>query len=156
MAVTVVHSSIGGAHPQCFYSSQSCPSPCTREEYQRCPINPDVGLKGEGAEMKMSPQVEQAMAHARQVREEMRIMSDPHLREITEAMRAKHRTEGGLVCPSCGDIDHGNRMNKKPWCMKCNLPLMSAEKAAEWVKPQPLKKFPRGFNDPEDVVRWRK
>lgn len=98
----------------------------------------------------------EAKVHADQRREEMRIMSDPHLREITEAMRARNRVSGGLVCPRCGDIDHGNKMNKKPWCIKCNLPLMSAEKAEKWLKPQPPKKFSRGFNDPEDVMRCRK
>jgi len=86
----------------------------------------------------------------------MRIMGDPHLHEITESLRKRYRVDGGLVCPSCGDTDHGNRMGKKPWCIKCNLPLMSAEKAAAWVKPPPSKKFPLGFNEPEGVVRCHK
>jgi len=37
-----------------------------------------------------------------------------------------------------------------------NLPLMSAEKAEKWTKPQPPKKACRTFNDPEDVVRCRR
>jgi len=101
--------------------------------------------------------VAEARLHADRVREEMRVMSDPHLREITEAMRARHRTDGGLVCPGCGETDsHGNKMNGKPYCFKCNLPFMSAEKAAEWVKPSKPKKFPRGFNEPDGVMRCHK
>jgi len=106
---------------------------------------------------KIEAEVAGARAHADRVREEMRVMSDPHMREITESLRARHRTEGGLVCPSCGETDsHGNKMNGKPYCFKCNLPLMSAEKAAEWVKPQPSKKASRTFNEPDGVMKWRK
>ena len=97
--------------------------------------------------------VAEARVHAERRREEMRIMGDPHLREITESLRKRNRVEGGLVCPKCGDTDHGNRMNGKPYCMKCNLPLMSAEKAAEWVKPQVPKRASRTFNEPEGVTR---
>jgi len=117
-------------------------------------LNPEVGL-ATTTERKLDPEIEEAIQRAKQQREEMRIMGDPHLREIMENLRRAHATSSQLICLSCGDTDHGNRMNGKPWCMKCNLPLMSAEKAAKWVKPQPPKRFPRGFNDPEGVVRHR-
>lgn len=87
--------------------------------------------------------VEGARLHAEQIRREMEqrrkeyeIMSNPHAREITEHLRRIHGQKGGLICPQCGGIDHHNRMNGKPWCFQCNLPLMSREKAENWVKPQ--------------------
>lgn len=101
------------------------------------------------------PETEEFILRARQVREEIRIMSDPLLREITENLRKAHQSKTGLICPQCGDTDHGNRMNKKPWCMKCNLPLMSAEKAAKWVKPQQPKRFNYG-PEVDGVTRYRK
>lgn len=48
---------------------------------------------------------------------------DPMLKRATEHfLKDIVRTEG-LLCPKCGDPDFGNRMNKKPWCMKCNVAL---------------------------------
>ncbi|GAH68856.1 unnamed protein product, partial [marine sediment metagenome] len=61
----------------------------------------------------------------------------------------------GLVCPVCGEGDEGNRMNGKPWCMKCNAPLMTVEKAADWVKPEKPKRKSYTFNEPNGVVRKR-
>lgn len=37
-----------------------------------------------------------------------------------------------LVCPSCGSVDLGNRMNKKPWCVKCNCPMVPMDKLKKW------------------------
>ena len=101
-------------------------------------------------------EVAEARVHADRVRGEMLIMDDPHLREITEALMARHRTDGELVCPNCGETNHGNKMNKKPWCMKCSLPLMTAEKAKNW---EPTKKKPK-FNEPwelddDEIVKVR-
>ena len=113
----------------------------------------DAEIRSERA--KIESEVEGAKRHAERVREEARIMSDPAIREITENLRRMHSADGGLVCPKCGGTNHGNRMNGKPWCPKCNLPLMSREKAAGWVKPQKPK--PKRFTfDPEEVCRVRK
>ena len=99
--------------------------------------------------------VSEARLNADRVRAEMRVMSDPHMREITMNLRKRHSVDS-LVCPNCGEGDHGNRMGKQPWCMKCNLPLMSREKAEKWIKPQTPKKFQLGFNEPEAVTRCRR
>ena len=147
------------AYPPCFYLPQSCSIPCTREEYQRCPLNPEIGLKAAveaSTEKPLDPIIEEAITKAKQMREKMRIMGDQHLREITENLRRAHAAGSGLVCPSCGDGDHGNRMGKKPWCMKCNLPLMKSEKAAKWIKPQQPKKFTRGYEEPDGMVRSKR
>ena len=100
--------------------------------------------------------VSEARLHAERVREEMRIMGDSHMREITEAMRARQRADGGMVCPSCGETDsHGNKINEKPCCFKCNLPLMSKEKAEKWIKPAKSKIRSYTFNEPDEVTRVR-
>jgi len=38
-----------------------------------------------------------------------------------------------LVCPCCGEGDNGNRMNGKPWCIKCNVALASKAKMKKWM-----------------------
>jgi len=99
--------------------------------------------------------VEGARLRADRVREEARIMSDPHLREITENLRKLHSVESGVVCPQCGETNsHGNKMNGKPFCFKCQLLMISKEKAEKWVKPQPKPKS-YTFKD-VDVARVRK
>ena len=121
------------------------------------------GKVGDTAEeiQRQRAEIEEKMAgarlHAERVRREAEIMSNPHAREITENLHKLHSVDSGIVCPSCGETDsHGNRMNGKPYCFKCNLPFMSREKAEKWVKPTPPKKFNRGFNEPDGVVRVRK
>lgn len=96
--------------------------------------------------------VEGAKRHADRLRREAALMSNPHAREITENLRRIHGQNGGLVCPQCGDTDHGNRMNGKPWCMRCNLPLMSKEKAEGWIKPSKPKPRSLTFTDVDRVV----
>lgn len=99
--------------------------------------------------------VKGAILRADRVRRDAEIMSNPHAREITENLRKLHST-GSLICPQCGDTDHHNTVNGKPFCMACNLPLMSREKAEKWVKPQPPSKFNRGFSEPDGVMRLKK
>ena len=141
------------AYPSCFYLPESCPQPCAREEYAWCPLNPEVERAPVvSPERVVDPEVEERVKLARFQREEMRVMGDPHMREITENLRRVHSSSSKLVCPSCGEGDHGNRMNKKPWCMRCNMPLMTREQAEGWVKPGALRRFPRGV-EVEDVCR---
>lgn len=61
---------------------------------------------------------------------------DPLLRELSEKYAERlPKIEGtGLICPECGDKDHGNKMNGNPWCMKCQTPLVASDKVAKWVK----------------------
>jgi len=100
--------------------------------------------------------VADARLHADRVREEARIMSDPHLREITENLRKLHSVESSVVCPQCGETNsHGNRMNGKPFCFKCNLIMISKEKAKKWVKPVKPKNWMDDFGK-IDQCRVRK
>ena len=82
--------------------------------------------------------VEETRRHADRTRREAMIMLNPHMREITANFKIKGGPSG-LVCPVCGEGDHGNRMNGKAWCVKCNVPLITVEKAEEWKPPK--KKF---------------
>lgn len=58
---------------------------------------------------------------------------DPHLRKITENMLRREQVILGrdfLICPKCGDTDHNNKMNGKPWCFKCNIELTPRNETA--------------------------
>jgi hypothetical protein len=80
--------------------------------------------------------VAEARKHADRIRREAEFLSPP-MREITENLRRKHGSGSGLICPRCGETDsRGNRLNGRPWCMKCNLPFVTREKAAKWVEPK--------------------
>lgn len=62
-------------------------------------------------------------------------MLDPELRRINENFRMNIVAAAKqLVCPVCGDIDRGNRNNGRPWCFKCNSPLMRKDKVKTWKK----------------------
>ncbi|GAH66874.1 unnamed protein product, partial [marine sediment metagenome] len=50
------------------------------------------------------------------------------------------RGKDSLVCPECGEGDHGNKMNRKPWCMKCHTVLIP-RKMLEKSKKLPEIKF---------------
>ena len=52
-----------------------------------------------------------------------------------------------LICPSCGDGDKGNRMNGKPWCLKCNSPLLAREKVAKYLKLPKIKVAKHALKD---------
>ena len=79
--------------------------------------------------------VEEAKRKADKLRREY--MIDPHLRKIQENFNSKLgviKGENSLVCPECGEGDHGNRMNKQPWCMKCNTALVTKKMLKKWLK----------------------
>ena len=97
---------------------------------------------------------EEYMRQAELAKQQARFMINPHMREITETLRKKHDSVG-LVCPVCGGGDEGNRMNGKPWCMKCNAPLMTVKKMAGWVKPEKPKPQSFTFKEPDGVMRKR-
>lgn len=48
----------------------------------------------------------------------------------------------GLICPVCGEDDHGNTMNGEPWCFKCNRALVDANKSRKEVR---VKVLPKGY-----------
>jgi endogenous inhibitor of DNA gyrase (YacG/DUF329 family) len=105
---------------------------------------------------RIEDEVAEARHHADRVRREVELMSNEGAREITEALHRLHSVEGGLVCPSCGETNsHGNTMNGRPLCWKCQLVMISKEKAEKWVKPQKPKTRSLTFTD-VDVARVRK
>lgn len=72
--------------------------------------------------------------------EEIRRQYDPLLMEINQ--RFIEKTEGSvgtLVCPVCGDSDKGNVMNGKPWCFKCNSPLLPSSRIHKMLKSPRIK-----------------
>lgn len=85
---------------------------------------------------------------ARQRAEELRRKYNPKLMEINRRLMKKAvRGSGSLVCPECGEGDHRNKMNGKPWCLKCNSPLVAESKVATWKKLPKVKVLPKGLRD---------
>lgn len=50
--------------------------------------------------------------------------SHPLMEIYAKFMATLRAQEAKLVCPECGEPDRGNRVNKTPWCIKCNVPLV--------------------------------
>ena len=72
---------------------------------------------------------------AQQRAEETRRKYDPNLQSIEKRYLTKISPQTfRLVCPKCGDFDRANMMNGKPWCMRCNIPLVSSDKVELWKK----------------------
>jgi formylmethanofuran dehydrogenase subunit E len=57
--------------------------------------------------------------------EELRRQHNPELIRINSLLERKVTSVGGLRCPKCGEPDRENKMNGKPWCVKCNVALES-------------------------------
>lgn len=108
---------------------------------------------------------EEYLRQAELAKQQARIMTSPHMREITENLRRRNDSQG-LICPICGERDHGNRINGKPYCLMYSkhrakgvdgpVPLMTPKKAKDW-KPPRKRKVPRSFtfNEPDGVTRKR-
>lgn len=79
--------------------------------------------------------VEEAKRKADKLRR--KYLVDPHLRKIQENFNKKLdiiKGKNTLVCPTCGEGDHGNKMNKQPWCIKCNTALIPKKMLKKWLK----------------------
>lgn len=64
-------------------------------------------------------------------------MMDRSLRDAQRKFMDKVKLETGpqqLICPRCEEGDKGNRMNGKPWCFKCEKPLIQKDRVEEWKK----------------------
>jgi hypothetical protein len=86
--------------------------------------------------------------------EKLRREHDPLLREIQDKLLRKLdvvKGEDSLVCPKCGEGDHGNKVNGKPWCFKCQVPLVPKDVVAKWLKLPKMKVLRRSLKD--DVHR---
>lgn len=76
-------------------------------------------LKREHGKVKWQQEIGKVTARA----EEVRRQYDPELMRIDANLERKVGSAIGFHCPKCGERDMGNRMEGKPWCMKCNVPL---------------------------------
>lgn len=100
---------------------------------------------------------EEARRHAERVRREAEIMRNTHAREITMDLRTRGAVKASATCPVCGDVGHGNRKNGKPWCMKCDAPILPKEKHGEWLSRQPDEvEWSKGYDEPDVAVNRKK
>jgi len=73
-----------------------------------------------------------------------------HLMEIEWEWRKQHEVSkeaGALVCPVCGEGNKGNMMNGKPWCLKCNCPLVPKGKVEKWKRMAHIKQATQRLGD---------
>lgn len=85
--------------------------------------------------------IDKKVKAARRRAKEAREITDKHLREINEKYRSTaDRGSKGLVCPVCGEPNGAyakgkpNKKGGKPWCLKCDSPLVAKDKLAKWRK----------------------
>ncbi len=82
--------------------------------------------KGKAKWQREIEEMDSKVADAKTQAEELRRQYDPELMRININLERKlGSVVGGLRCPKCGDSDMHNRMDNKPWCMKCNVALES-------------------------------
>jgi hypothetical protein len=81
------------------------------------------------------------------------IIRNPALREIEQKLIRKIHSSN-LICPACGDKDKGNIMNGRPYCFKCNVPLIDKSKIKKWFPIKPIKHKRYGL--PEEQFRRKK
>jgi len=87
--------------------------------------------------------VEEAKRKADRLRREYII--DPHLREINQKFLSRVETSSKLICPKCKEGDSRNKMNKQPWCMKCNTALIPKNMLEKWKKLPEVKFAPNAL-----------
>lgn len=96
-------------------------------------VYPEWKRSQEKGVREVPPEAEKAIARAERMRRQAGIdiaqkRSEIELFQRDMWERTNHKThvklESPLRCPECGDVDHHNRMNGKPWCMKCNCVLV--------------------------------
>lgn len=78
------------------------------------------------------------MAELKRKMREYEFRLDPNLRKLQRKLMERQdviREDKELVCPKCGEAwnkSEANRMNGKPWCLKCDSPLVPKEQVAKW------------------------
>lgn len=91
-------------------------------------------------------QRDSTLVKAQKIREEgeaLRRQYDPELVRINANLSMKIGNTSTLHCPKCHESDRGNKINGKPWCMKCNVSLESrflAKKLLPHIKVLPKTK----------------
>lgn len=73
-------------------------------------------------------------------------MLDPRLRKIEGNLKRKI-ADSELVCPECGRPDTHNKMGGKPWCVFCNVPLVSKAKVEKWKRFPRVRVLPKSLQD---------
>jgi len=90
--------------------------------------------------------------------EELRRMTDPAHRDILENLRRKDSSPDEARCPICMNFGHGNKKNGKPWCLKCDAPILSPDKHEEWLEFQsdePKVTVQETFTEVDGTVKGR-
>lgn len=112
----------------------------TPEETQS--IQERIGKLQESVSREAEELREREMAKAEMLGQESTLRTQfPHLYENVPSVSK-------IVCPECLELDMGNRMNKTPWCMKCNVPLVPQDKLDDYKKMPKVKvakEDPRGL-----------
>lgn len=103
---------------------------------------------------------EEIQRYSDKIRTEAERQSNQSYQEITRSLRKRHGSSG-LICPMCGEGDHGNRMNGKPVCMMNakhkglgSILLVKPEQVKNWKSPKkPAKIKNYTFKEPDGVMR---
>ena len=95
------------------------------EQWERFQQNKAKRVKGLPKWKRELEDIDGKVADARANAEELRRQYDPELMRINANLGRKYGVSGGLKCPVCGEENHGNMMNGKPWCVKDNVALES-------------------------------
>lgn len=111
---------------------------------------------------KLMEKHQEYMKQAELTKQQARGMTNPVMREITVNLKRKQGSDG-LICPVCGEGDHRNKINGKPYCfMNAKhkglgpIPLMTPEKAKDWEPPKKKSKFKELWElDDDDIVKAR-
>jgi len=108
-------------------------------QIQRANTRKKKMIKGKSKLQRSLEDVDCRVAEAKHKADKLRrkYMMDPNLREINEKYQRrlqKSESASALVCPKCKGSDHGNKMNGRPWCMKCNTALNPANILEKWKK----------------------
>jgi len=113
--------------------------------------------KGKSKLQRDLEEIDHKVAKAKRRADELRreYMVNPHLREINEKCSSTaDRGSKGLVCPVCGEPNGAyakggkpNKKGEKPWCLKCDSPLVPADKLAKWRKMPNVKAVRKSLND---------
>jgi len=124
---------------------------------------PDIpNLPDEITHESMEKYREEMQAYSDRIRVEAERQRNEAYQEITRELKKKSGSKG-LVCPMCGEGDHGNRMNNKPVCMMNAkhkglgpIVLVKPEQVKDWKTPQKPAKGSYTFKELDGVVKWRK
>lgn len=117
----------------------------------------------EAERKKLMEKHEGYMEQAKLAVQQARFTTDPVMRDITKNLERKHGFSG-LICPVCGERDHGNKDRGKPVCYmnwKHNglgsVLLVKPEEVEDWEPPKKKPTFKESWElDDDDIMKVRK